>query len=156
MLSRFLTIIVLLLVLPGCAERTLQIFDKNNKVVGECIAGYDWHFYGLQDSIDYMLYQCAKESIQKGLKVSDESILGKDFTLPNPPQGKKEWNKKLAMFHFRKGDISETKLGYVLAAIEYEFHLTQRAAQTDLAEGKIAQSEFNKIISAAKLKWLGE
>lgn len=55
--------------LSGCAERTINITEKDGKVVGNCIAGYDFHFYWLQDSIDYMLYECAKDSIAKGLQV---------------------------------------------------------------------------------------
>ena len=86
--------LVILFGLSGCAERSINIIDQKGKVVGGCIAGYDWHFYGLQDSIDYMLYKCAKDSIAKGFQISDTRLLTLDFTLPPPPKGK-AWNKKV-------------------------------------------------------------
>ncbi len=150
-----LKIIVVLFCLSGCAERVINITDKEGKIVGGCNAGFDWHFYGLQDSIDYMLYECAKNSLAKGFTISDERLLTLDFTLPQPPEGK-AWNKKLAMHHFHKGSITERKLGYILAAIEYEYQKVAWPAEDDLANGKITQAEYNKIIKDAKFKWLGE
>jgi len=146
---------VVLSFLSGCAERVITITDKQGKVVGECNAGFDWHFYGLEDSIDYMLYECAKDSIAKGFTISDERLLTLDFTLPPPPKGQ-SWNKKRAMHHFHNGDITEQKLGYILAAIEYEYLKTRWKAEADLANGKITQTEFDKRIDDAKFKWLGE
>ena len=155
MYRNLLKIIVVLFCLSGCAERVINITDKEGRIVGGCNAGFDWHFYGLQDSIDYMLYECAKDSIAKGFTISDERLLILDFTLPQPPEGK-SWNKKLAMHHFHKGNITERKLGYILAAIEYEYQKVAWPAEDDLANGKITQDEFNKVIKDAKFKWLGE
>ena len=145
----------MLFFLSGCAERVINITDKEGRIVGGCNAGFDWHFYGLQDSIDYMLYECAKDSIAKGFTISDERLLILDFTFPQPPVGQ-SWNKKLAMHHFHKGNITERKLGYILAAIEYEYQKVAWPAEDDLANGKITQDEFNKVIKDAKFKWLGE
>ncbi|TAP41039.1 hypothetical protein EYS00_07445 [Alteromonas sp. KUL49] len=139
----------------GCAERSITITDQNGEIVGACVAGFDWHLYGLQDSIDYMLYECAKESIALGLQVSDERLLTLDFTLPLPPEGDL-WNKKLAMQQFHKGSITEKELGYVLAAIEHEYQTTVFSAESDLANGKITQDEFDIMVKSATLKWLGE
>ena len=147
--------IVVLFFLSGCAERVIDISDKEGKVVGDCNAGFDWHFYGLQDSIDYVLYECAKDSIAKGYTISDERLLTIDFTLPEPPTGK-SWNKKLAMQQFHDGKITERKLGYILAAIEYEYMKIVWPAKDDLNSGKITENEFNKIVNDAKLNWLGE
>jgi len=155
MYPNLLKTIVILFLLSGCAERVIDITDKDGKVVGGCNAGFDWHFYGLQDSIDYLLYECAKDSIAKGYTISDERLLTIDFTLPAPPAGK-SWNKKLAMQHFHHGRITEKKLGYILAAIEYEYQKVAWTAEDDLASGKITKTEFNKVVKAAKLKWLGE
>ena len=155
MYRNLLKVIVVLFCLSACAERVINITDKEGTIVGGCNAGFDWHLYGLQDSIDYMLYECAKGSIEKGLTISDQRLLTLDFTLPQPPEGK-SWNKKLAMHHFHKGTITETKLGYILAAIEYEYQKVAWPAEDDLANGKITQAEFNKIIKDAKFKWLGE
>jgi hypothetical protein len=102
-----------------------------------------------------MLYECAKDSIAKGFKLSDERLLTLDFTLPQPSKGK-SWNKKLAMDSFHQGIITEQKLGYILAAIEYEYQKVAWPAEDDLADGKITQAEFEQIIKDAKLKWLGE
>ena len=155
MYRNLLKAIVVFFCLSGCAERVIDITDKDGEIVGGCNAGYDWHFYGLQDSIDYMLYECAKDSVAKGLNISDERLLTLDFTLPQPPEGKL-WNKKLAMFHFHQGDITERKLGYILAAIEFEYHKIVWSAEDELANGTISQAEFNKVIKNAKFKWLGE
>jgi len=139
----------------ACATREIDIFDDKGKVVGGCIAGYDWHLYGLQDSIDYMLYKCAKSSISAGYSLSDTSLLTKDFSLPLPPKGQR-WNKKLAMQQFHQGYISETKLGYILAEIEYLYLITMRQARQALADGKIDQARFENISKQAKYHWLGE
>ena len=149
-----LVVIAFLCCLAGCAERVIDITDEDGKVVGGCNAGYDWHFYGLQDSIDYMLYECAKDSIAKGFKISDERLLTLDFTLPEAPDGK-AWNKALAMHHFHQGDITEQKLGYILAAIEYDYYLATRSANDDLLKGKITEQEYEAIVKEAKYKWLG-
>lgn len=146
---------IVLLCLSGCAERRINITDDEGKIVGGCVAGYDWHFYGLQDSIDYMLYECAKESIAKGFQISDNRLLSLDFTLPESPEGG-SWNKKTAMRHFRKGNITERKLGYILAAIEYEYQKVTWQAEKDLASRKITQDEFDQIVANAKVIWLGE
>ena len=155
MSEKLFNTLLVLFCLSGCAERSINITDKNGKVVGGCIAGYDWHLYGLQDSIDYMLYECAKDSIANGLQISDKRLLTLDFKLPQPPKGN-TWNKKLAMHHFHKGDISERKLGYILAAIEYEYQKTVWLAEDDLTNDKITQTEYDEIIKEAKFKWLGK
>jgi hypothetical protein len=152
--SKFTTV-VLILCLSSCAGREITITDNNGKVVGECIGGADWHFYGLQDTIDYQLYLCSKDLIEKGFTVSDKSLLERDFTLPQPPEGK-SWNKKLAMYHFKNGDITERKLGYILAATEHEYIMTSRAANDKLTQGKINKDEFDKTVEEAKYIWLGE
>jgi hypothetical protein len=102
-----------------------------------------------------LLYQCAKDSIEKGYTISDERLLNIDFTLPEPPEGK-SWNKKLAMHHFHQGKITERKLGYILAAVEYEYMKTVWSSEEDLASKKITEAQYNKIINEAKFIWLGE
>ena len=155
MFNKCFVLLLALFCLSGCAERSIDITDIEGNVVGGCNAGYDWHVYGLQDSIDYMLYKCAEDSISKGLEISDKRLLTLDFSLPSPPEGK-AWNKKLAMSHFRKGNITETKLGYILADLEYEYVKAVQSAEADLTNGRITQSEFDKTVDAAKLKWLGK
>lgn len=139
----------------GCSSRVIHIVDDNGREVGECKAGYYLHFYGLEDSIDYILYQCAKDSIDKGYKISGVLPLDRDYTLPKPPQGQ-SWNKKMAMFHFKNNEITERKLGYVLAAIEYEYHLKMLDAEKRFAEGDIDKTELNKITTQAEFIWRGE
>lgn len=155
MYQKLFTIFIVLFYLSGCAERRINITDEEGKIVGGCIAGYDWHFYGLQDSIDYMLYECAKDSVAKGFQISEKRLLTLDFTLPQPPDGV-SWNKKTAMHHFHAGNITERKLGYILAAIEYEYQKVTWKAEDDLANGTISQNQFDRIVEDAKLKWLGE
>ena len=133
----------------------MDIRDKDGKLVGACNAGFDWHFYGLQDSIDYILYQCAKDSIANGHTISDERLLTLDFTLPDPPAGK-SWNKKLAMQYFHDDKMTERKLGYILASIELDYMKTVWSAEDDLASGKINKAAFDTIVNQAKTNWLGE
>jgi len=146
---------LLLFSVIGCSNRAIHLVDDQGNEVGECTAGYYLHFYGLEDSIDYILYQCAKDLISQGYRVSGLLPLDRDYTLPKPPKGK-PWNKKTAMFHFKNNDITERKLGYVLAAIEYEYHLKMLDAETRFASGKIDETQFNKVTREAKFIWLGE
>ncbi len=155
MYSKIIISFLLLSSFVGCSSRVIHIIDESGKEVGECMAGYYLHFYGLEDSIDYMLYQCAKDFIDKGYKISGVLPLDRDYRLPKPPEGK-SWNKKLAMGHFKSGKITERELGYVLAATEYEYHLKMLDAQKRLAEGKIDQTEFNKITQEAEFIWRGK
>ncbi len=155
MFSKIITIALLTFLLGSCSGRQINILD-NNKIVGECYAGVDWHFYGMQDTIDYMLYECAKEAIEKGNTISDKSLLELDFTLPTLPKGYTVWNKKLAMYHYKNGDITEQKLGYILAAIELVYMKIVWPAMDALAEGKMSENEFDKIEKSARLIWLGE
>jgi hypothetical protein len=155
MVQHLLKTIIVLFFLSGCAERVIDISDKDGKIVGGCNAGFDWHFYGLQDSIDYLLYECAKDSLAKGYTISDARLLTLDFTLPEPPEGQ-SWNKKLAMQSFHQGKITERKLGYILADTEYKYMKIVWSAEDDLAAGKITEAEFNKLTEDAKLIWLGE
>ena len=146
---------LVILFLPGCASREISIFDHQGNVVGNCVAGFDWHFYGLQDSIDYILHKCAKESLAAGYTISDPTLQEKDFSLPAPPEGKK-WNKKLAMEHFHKGAITETKLGYLLAELEFVYREKLKKAEIDLSSKKIDREQFEKIVFQARYDWLGE
>jgi hypothetical protein len=153
--SKIIITTLLLISVIGCSNRVIHIVDENGKEVGECKAGYYLHFYGLEDSIDYMLYQCAKDSIDKGLKISGVLPLDRDYTLPKPPKGL-PWNKKMAMHHFENDEISERKLGYILAAIEYKYHLKMLDAEKRYADGEIDKTEFNKITAQAEFDWRGE
>ena len=155
MYSKIISTVLFVLLLASCSGRQIDILD-DNKIVGECYAGVDWHFYGMQDTIDYMLYECAKESIEQGKTLSDKSLLKLDFTLPTLPEGYAVWNKKLAMYHYRNDDITEQKLGYILAAIELTYMKIVWPARDALAEGKMSQHEFDKIEKSARFIWLGE
>jgi hypothetical protein len=155
MYFKILLIALITLLLSSCSGRQIEIINTDGNVIGECYAGVDWHFYGMQDTIDYMLYQCAKESIEQGHALSDQSLLAKDFTLPKPPADQ-AWNKKIAMQQYKKGAISEQKLGYILAAVELDYMNVAWPARDDLAAGKISQEAFNIIEKKARYIWLGE
>jgi hypothetical protein len=94
MCRHFVKVVCLLFLFSGCAQKTLKITDDQGKVLGVFNAGFDWHFYGQHDSIDYLLHQCAKDLISKGYTISDERLLTIDYTLPDLPAGK-SWNKNL-------------------------------------------------------------
>ena len=150
-----LSMLTCFLFLYGCAERKIDILDQKGKVVGGCVAGYDWHFYGLEDSIDYMLFKCAKADIENGNTISDFSLFKRDFTLPKAPEGF-QWNKKLAMSYFYQDKISERKLGYILAEIEHTFNLAVISAEDELIQNNITQTEFDLKVSQAKIEWPGQ
>jgi hypothetical protein len=155
MYLRVLLIAFIAFLLSSCSGRQIEIINPDNKVIGECYAGFNWHLYGIEDSIDYMLYLCAKEHVAKGHSISEPSLLDKDFTLATPPQGK-HWNKKIAMQSYHQGGITEQQLGYILAAIEYDYMQVVLPAEDELAVGKISQEAFNKINKKARYIWLGE
>lgn len=154
MRPRFLSAI-LLIMLSACAERSIYIYNAENEIIGECMAGYDWHLYGIQDSIDYILHKCAKEHVAKGRRISDPGLFEKDFTLPVPPADK-PWTKNLAMAEFHAGRIDERRLGYVLAEVEYQHIMRRRDAEARLANGKIDDAEFLRLMKASELTWKGE
>jgi hypothetical protein len=149
------SILIALCSLFGCADGRVDIIEKNGEVIGECSARFYWHWYGAQDSVDYMIYICAKEYIDKGLNISDASILKNDYTLPKPPEGQ-SWNKKTAFKQFDAGNISEQKYGYILAAIEYEYILKKRWAKEQLDKGNIDSVAYEKVILNAKQIFHGE
>jgi hypothetical protein len=153
--SKMLIVIFLCFSVIGCSSRVIHIVDDSGKEVGECTAGYYLHFYGIEDSIDYILYHCAKDYINKGYKISGVLPLDRDYTLPKPPEGK-SWNKKMAMRYFKDSKITERELGYVLAATEYEYHLKMIDAEKRFADGNIDETEFNKITQEAEFTWRGE
>lgn len=138
----------------GCAERSIDIIDPQGKVVGECMAGYDWHLYGLEDSIDYMLYQCAKDHLATGHSISNNAILNKDYSLPSPPPGK-SWNKALAMHEFKQKRLTERKLGYLLAQLEWDFRVIEQDLENQLANKTITEEQAKRQLDAARKIWLG-
>lgn len=150
-----ISVFFVVLLLLGCARGRMDVYDGDGNIVGECIARYDWHFYGIDDSVNYMLHLCAEQAAAEGRFIKDPTILNTDFTLPPPPEGQ-FWTKKLAMHHFYKRYISEQQLGYILSDIEYKYALKEWAAMDKLAKGDITQSEFEQIIQAAQLIWYGE
>lgn len=88
-------LVSLLPLLIGCAEGRLDVLSRDRNIVGYCSADFKFHPYGAQDSVNYILYLCAKENIDKGYKISDESILENDYSLPSPPKGKRWDNKEM-------------------------------------------------------------
>ena len=49
-----MTSTLILFLLSACSGRQIDIIDDKGTIVGECYAGYDWHLYGLEHSINYM------------------------------------------------------------------------------------------------------
>lgn len=151
---KYLSLIILSLFLLGCAQGRVDVLDNNGKVVGNCTANFYFHRYGAQHSVNYLLYLCAKENVDKGLKISDESILANDYSIPKPPNGK-NWNKKLANQQFSNNQISEEKLGYILAHLEYQYWEKLNKAENALSRSAITQSEHDRLIKKAKAEFEG-
>ena len=147
-------IALLLYLLVGCAQGRLDVIDTNGKVVGECSAAFDWHWYGAQDSVNYLLNLCAQEHIAKGFTLSDESVLENNYALPIAPK-MGVWNKKIAKEQFNSGKISEEKYGYILAAIEYKYIRKIELAAKKLDQKVISKNEYEQIVAKAKLEFNG-
>ena len=142
-------------VIMGCANGEVNVIDANDKVVGQCSAKLYWHWHGAQDSVDYLLHVCAKEQVEKGFRISDESVLYGDYALPAPPQDM-SWNKKIALQEFKDGNISEKKYGYILAAIEYEYWVTKQRAEQHFEAGEIDENEYDQVLLEAKDRFHGK
>lgn len=142
-------------VIMGCAKGQIDILDANEKVVGHCSANIYWHWHGAQDTVDYLLHVCAQEQVKKGYELSDNSILENEFRLPEPPQDS-IWNKRTALRELKSENISEKEYGYIRAAIEYEYWVTQALAKEHLEAGSIEKAEYDRIMSEAKFKLRGQ
>ncbi|WP_444930657.1 hypothetical protein ACJJIF_02435 [Microbulbifer sp. SSSA002] len=141
--------------LTGCAQGHIDILKQDGEVIGSCSAEFYLHWHGAQDSVNYILNLCAQEAMARGLKISDESILANDYTLPESPQGY-NWSKKLAKEYFSNRQITEEKLGYILAAIELDYQAKLDSAQERKSRSEITQIEYEKLISEAKQTFEGE
>lgn len=148
------TLLMFSAILIGCADGQVDLLDSNGNVVGSCSAYFKYHLHGAQDSVNYILHLCAKEHISMGGKISDESILSYDYTLPDPPDGEK-WNKKIAKQEFKKANISEQKYGYILAQIESELWEKTKEAKRKLSQSIISKKEYEEIVAKAKSEFEG-
>ena len=138
----------------GCAKGHIAILDVNEKVVGHCSANVYWHWYGAQDTVDYLLHVCAQKHAEQGFDLSDESILEREFAIPTPPQD--SWNKKTALRELKSESISEKEYGYIRAAIEYEYWLKKNRANEQLESGSIEKAEYDRLMSEAESKFHGK
>ncbi|MCW8128374.1 hypothetical protein [Microbulbifer halophilus] len=151
---RTLSFITLFVSLFGCAQGRVDVLDHDGNVVGYCSADFNFHWYGAQDSVNYILYLCAKENIDKAFRISDESILADDYTIPEAPEGRM-WSKKLAKKQFSKDLISEEKLGYILASVEFQYWAKLQEAKDDLSRSAITKEEYEKLVEKANSEFEG-
>ena len=147
-------ILFTIVMLSACAKGSIDILDRNNQVIGQCSANFNWHWYGAQDSVDYLLYICAKGHVEQGRKLSDSSILKHDYTVPSPPN-EKLWNQKSAYKEFKVGKLSEKVYGYILAKIEYRYIKQVEAAKIKLKQKIINQSQYEQLLKQAKSEFTG-
>jgi len=141
--------LIFIFALQGCAKGKVDILSQNGEVLGACTANFDWHWYGAQDSVNYILYKCVKGHHDSGKLLSDYALFENDYTLPAPPDGQ-TWNRQNAYNQFKAGEFSEQKYGYILAEIEYRFMLTQQKSQLQLSSGSITKEKYNQQIDEAK------
>lgn len=59
------------------------------------------------------------------------------------------------MQEFKKGSITETKLGYILADTEHKYRTKLRSLREHVAKGEINQAEFERLDEKAESEWLG-
>ena len=152
-----LTILVLTLTLCSCAKGQLDLYNSEGKKVGECTAGYDWHLYGAEYSVDWLLNWCAQSAIKDGTKVvavSDPFILEKDYSFPETESGS-HWTKKSSWEAFHLDLITEKEYGYILAYIENEFYLRNLLAQQKIDQGVIGEADYQQLLKESKLLFYG-
>ncbi|WP_347331627.1 hypothetical protein [Marinimicrobium locisalis] len=152
---RRFSLLLAISLMMSCAKGSLDVLDRDDNVIGECSANFYWHWRGAQASVDYLLYVCAQEHIDKGYRVSDESVLKNDYTLPKVPKGA-SWNKSVARTEFKKENISEREYGYILAAIEYEYFIRKMEAKEQLEKGFITKVEYEQLLLEAESDYYGE
>lgn len=148
------TVLLLICLLVGCAQGRVDVINTKGEVIGECSAAFDWHWYGVEDSVNYIIHLCAQQNIAKGYLISDESILQNDYSLPVPPKGS-YWNKVTAKKQFKASSISEQEYGYILAAIEYEYILKVEQAENNLNKNVIDAKEYEQVLEKAKVRFNG-
>ena len=139
----------------GCAHGRIDILDQKGQIVGACTANFDWHWYGAQDSVNYLLYLCAQSHRDHGRVIADNAIFDKDYTLPAAPESE-SWNKSNAYQEFKAGRISVQKYGYLLAAMEYEFVLKKQRARQQFEAGLINAQEYGERVVKAQTAFTGE
>ncbi|MEM7359901.1 MAG: hypothetical protein AAF431_12445 [Pseudomonadota bacterium] len=139
----------------GCAKGQVDVLNQDGEILGSCTAEFNWHWYGAKDSVDYLLYICAKEHRDNGKVISDNSIFDNDYSLPKPSEGE-SWNKLNAYSAFKTGQFSEQKYGYILAAIEHDFDLKKQRAREQLDSGAIDQQLYEKKIKNAESTFYGK
>lgn len=84
---KLLLILMLSQFFIGCAKGRLDVLNEQGNILGSCTAKFYWHWYGAKDSVDYLLYICAKEHRDNGNLISDNSIFDNDYSLPKAPEG---------------------------------------------------------------------
>ncbi|MCZ8531611.1 hypothetical protein [Alteromonas sp. PRIM-21] len=148
-------VILLTMLLLGCAKGRVDILSKEGELLGSCTAEFNWHWHGVQDSVDYILYLCAKGHLENGKVISDPTILENDYGLPSPPNGQ-TWNKRSAYESYKSGHLSEQKYGYILAAIEYEYILSAEKARKQLDSGVITKKQYEQLVYEAAVLFNGK
>ncbi|WP_157577457.1 hypothetical protein [Shewanella waksmanii] len=141
--------------LVGCASGEVDVLDAEGRVIGQCSAEFNFHRYGAQDSVDYILHLCAQEHVEQGRLIADQRYIEQDFSLPTPPKNR-QWNQSLAHQAFVDKQITEQQLGYVLAAIEYHYWMQRQQAQALLEQGQLTTAQFEQRLAQAKRELTGE
>ena len=155
---KFNLLLCFALILAGCAGGRLEIYNVDGKVVGECVSGFDWHPYGVNDSVDWVLNYCARQMLDSGCdscSVSNPGLLERDYSLPEPPEGE-NWNKRNAWQAFSEQKISERHYGYVLASIETIRMLALQDAEEKRRSGAVDQKEYLELVRRAEAEFSGE
>lgn len=152
---KILFVIILSFILLGCAKGRVDILSQEGHLLGHCTANFYWHWHGAKDSVDYMLYRCAKEHRDQGRVISDISVFDNDYTLPLPPEGE-SWNKRNSYNQYKSGALTERKYGYILAAIEYDYIQKKSAAKSQYESGAIDQNQYEKFLKSAEETFSGK
>lgn len=155
---RSIIVLGLICVLSGCASGQLYMYNADGQKIGECTAGYNWHPIGVKASVNWLLNYCVELAKREGAKihrVSDSSVLNKDYTYPAHSSGE-SWTKKLAWEAYWSDILSEEQYGYVVADLENEYFLTLQTLESQLNSGEITQQQYNDLIAKAEYAFLGE
>ncbi|MBU2978809.1 hypothetical protein [Alteromonas sp. C1M14] len=155
---KYVVVLSLSYSLFGCASGKLDMFDTQGQKIGECTAGYKWHLIGAEASRDWLLNYCVETAKSEGdfvFRVSDQSILEKDYSYPSHPSGLK-WTRKLAWDAYWSDLISEREYGYIVAELENVFFLRSLELENELQSGEISRQQYTNLMKKAESAFHGK
>ncbi|QDP00980.1 hypothetical protein [Thalassotalea sp. PS06] len=139
--------------LGGCAYKEVSLSHQQTERQVSCVGFYvDWHVS--DQTVDYINMHCAKNLIEEGYQLQDDSLMSVDFTVPEPPKGD-EWDQALAAHYYESGQITDREYGNVLGALEVAYYDKLERARILKKKGKIDQTRYEQLLEQAEIELTG-